>query len=623
MLCKSAIGATGTLDMPLADRLDRSTAPAPRILQRRSTRGNIAAPRNLERMSLLSELKRRNVYRVAALYIIVGWVVLQVVDLFTSFMPLPEWTSQLVFVLLVAGFPVSLVLAWAIELTPEGLRLDAPVDRSPTSRRRSDLLLVGGVGVVLGIGIWNLVGGSVGESVEVRSIVVLPLDNLMNDPEQAYFVEGMHEALITELSKVEALRVISRTSAMKYLDSDKSVPEIGQELGVDAVLEGSVLRAGETVRVTAQLIEAATDRHIWADNFDRELTDILALYAEVTREIVDRIRIEVTPEQAARLATTAPVDPEAYELYLRGTFLCEKWAPQEMLDGIEHLRRAVAADPEYALAHAGLAICLQYAAFFDYIPPIEILREAMAAANRAVELDRDLTDAWVAFAGVRYYLDFDFAASELALERALSLNPSHVGALTHFSWQLGEAGRTKPAVEAARKAIALDPLTTGTRTTLAQALYLGGDFVAAKDAYEVMVDLDPTDPSGHYYLGWALEQTGGVGAAVTSLETAVELSGREPLYLSGLGRLLGVAGRLDEARAIQEEIQALERNGLADPIHVALVHLGLRNDVEAIDWLEKAYDTRNSHLLYIKQGAQFDPLRGDPRFEALIRRMGW
>lgn len=204
-------------------------------------------------------------YRVAALYIIVGWVVLQVVDLFMSFRPLPEWTSRLVFVLLAAGLPIALVLAWAIELTPEGIRLESTEDDSPKSGNRADLIIYGSLVVVLAVVIWNFdwdIAGEQTPSAEIRSLVVLPLDNLMSDPEQAYFVEGMHEALITELSKIEALRVISRTSAMKYLDSNKSVPEIGQELGVDAIIEGSVLRAGDTVRVTAQLIEAQTDQHL-------------------------------------------------------------------------------------------------------------------------------------------------------------------------------------------------------------------------------------------------------------------------------------------------------------------------------------------------------------------------
>ena len=240
-------------------------------------------------MSFLKELKRRNVYRVAGIYIIVAWMVLQVVDVFMDFMPLPEWTGSLVFVLLAAGFPVALIMAWAFELTPEGIRPESNSSPSLRSskRRKWDLLLVIGVSVVIA---WWAYGKFQSPGVneptaelEIRSLVVLPLDNLMSDPDQAYFVEGMHDALITELSQIDALRIISRTSAMRYQDSDKALPEIARELGVDAVVEGSVLRAGDTVRINVQLIRADTDQHIWGEQFDRELTDILGLYTDVTQ----------------------------------------------------------------------------------------------------------------------------------------------------------------------------------------------------------------------------------------------------------------------------------------------------------------------------------------------------
>jgi TolB-like protein/Flp pilus assembly protein TadD len=578
-------------------------------------------------MSFFSELKRRNVYRVAALYVIVSWAVLQFVEVSTEFIALPEWTGRLVLVLLMAGFPVSLVLAWAIELTPEGIRLETPGEGwSPSRRRRGDRIILAGLGLILLLGAWRLIGvwtDDGGEAVEIHSLVVLPLDNLMEDPGQAYFVEGMHEAIITELSRIPGLRVISRTSAMKYRDSAMSVPEIGEELGVDAVVEGSVLRSGETVRVTAQMIEAASDRHIWADNFDRNLTDILALYADVTREIANRIRLEVSPEQAVALDAPSSVDTDGYDDYLRGSYLCEKWGPQEMREGIGLMRRAVAADPDYALAHAGLAICLQYASFFDYLEPTGVISEARAAADRAIELDRNLPEAWVAFAAVRYYLGFDLPASELALERALSLNPSHVRALTHLSWQLGEDGRTDEAVALARQAMALDPFSASTGTTLAQAYLLGRDFEAALPAWRDLVELDPADPSLRYYLGWSLEAVGDYAQAIASHQSAVELSGRESLYLSGLGHALAVSGRTAEATALLTELELREVEGRAEPIHLAMVHLGLGSRDRAMEELERAYESRNSHMLYLKHGPQFDPLRGDERFEALLTRMGW
>ena len=290
-------------------------------------------------------------------------------------------------------------------------------------------------------------GGSGGVAPgEIRSIVVLPLENLMNDPGQSYFVDGMHEALITELSKVNALRVISRTSAAHYRDSPLPVPEIARELGVDAVVEGSVLRAGNVIRVSAQLIEARSDRSIWADNFDRELDDILALYEDVTREIVNEIRVTVTPDEEANLTIAQPVNPEVYELYLQGRYLCSNWSPQEMLRGIDRLQRAISIDPDHAGSHAQLALCLVDSAFFEYVNPVEIEPRARAAALTAVRLDDRSPEAHVALGGVSYYLDFDPAAGERAYLRAFELNPNSVDTLLRISWLYGEAGRFEEAL---------------------------------------------------------------------------------------------------------------------------------------------------------------------------------
>ena len=578
-------------------------------------------------MSFFAELKRRNVYKVAALYIIVSWVVLQVVDMFTSFMPLPEWTGRLVFVLLAAGFPVALLLAWALELTPDGIKSEsASPDSSGSASRRADYAIYAVLTGVLLFWVisfdWNSDSDNP-ESAEIRSLVVLPLANLMNDPEQAYFVEGMHEALITELSKIKALRVISRTSAMKFVDSNMSVPEIGRELGVDAIIEGSVLRAGDTVRVTAQLIEAESDRHLWADNFDRELTDILALYSDVTREIVGQIRVTLTPDEVARLADTSAVDPEGYELYLKGDYLCDQWAPQEMLQGIDLMRQAVLEDPGSAVAHAALAMCYQYAAFFDYVAPLEVLDEAYEAANRAVSIDPELPEAWVALAGVRYYLGFDFVASELALQRALSLNSRSVRALIHYSWQLGEAGRFAEALQSGREAVQMDPLSSVAQTTVGQAYYLNQDFETAITEYRKLVDLDPADPSSHFFLAWAFEQSGEFDQAFESHQRAIELSDNASLYLAGIGYSYGISGRSEDAQRVLDELLALQSTGRADHYHIAMVQVGLADFSGAIESLERAFEMRSSHMLYIKQGAQFDALRGDERFTNLVRKMGW
>jgi len=579
-------------------------------------------------MSFFSELKRRHVYRVAVLYIIVAWLVLQVADVLMSFLPLPEWTANLIFLLLILGFPVAMVFAWAFELTPDGLKLDKPsateqqtnASGGTASRKKLDFMIFAAMAVALAYFAfthdWQ---GSeeTGAAGELRSIVVLPLENLMNDPDQAYFVDGLHEALITELSRVSALRVISRTSALAFRDSGKAIPEIARQLGVDVVVEGSVLRAGDKVRVTVQLIEGSTDRHLWADNFDRELTDILALYADVTRKIVDQISITLTPQDQARLIVTNPVNPRAYELNLKGRYLCNKWSPQAMDQGIELMQQAVILDPQYAPSYSGLASCLQNSAFFGYSDTLTILPRARSAALRATELDASLADAHVVLASILYYMEYKPDAAEQALNRALELEPANLGGLIYLSWLLAETGRFDEAMVPTQRAIQLDPLSKASHHALGELYYLQRDYEKAISAYEKAREIQQDDPSQYQYIGWAYQQMGQYEKAIAQHREAVSLSQHHPLYLADLGYALGMAGQGEEALRVLAEIQL---KAGATPYHLALVHLGLGNIDETLEALEKAYALREGYLVYIIMGPRFDPLREHQRFKNLLKK---
>ena len=572
-------------------------------------------------MSFFSELKRRNVYRVAALYVVVSWLLLQVADVLTSILSLPSWTGRLIFLLLLLGLPIALILAWAFELTPDGIRRERDIaGEAPAAsgkRGKLDYAIVTALVLALVYFAWNHEwqrGGS--EPVtEIRSIAVLPFENLMNDPDQAYFVSGMHEALITELSKIDALHVISRTSAMRFKDSAMTVPEIARELGVEAAIEGSVLRAGDTVRIAVQLIEAESDRHLWAENFDRELRDILQLYGEVTRQVADQIRITLSADEQQSIAATGPVNPQVYELYLKGRYLCENWSPDEMAQGIQLLQEAVSLEPRNASAQAQLALCLQYSAFFGYDKPLDVYTRSLAAARAAVQLDNELAEAHVAHAGVLYYLDFQPAAAMQALERALELDPSSVKALLHSSWLLGESGRFGQAFEYNRRALTLDPLSTVVNHAMGQLYYLSRDFENALIEYGKAAQLDQSDPSLQFSMGWALEQLGRFDAAIEHHKRAIELADGAALYRSSLGYSLGLAGKVEDAR---EVLAGLQEDPATSPFDLAVVHLGLGEFEQAIDYLERAYDARDSHLIYINRGPRFDPLHDNPRFIALL-----
>jgi len=578
-------------------------------------------------MTIIAELKRRNVVRVAAYYLAISWLVLQIADVLASVLLLPDWTGRLIFLLLVIGLPIALLLAWAFELSPEGLRRETQSDVGQTApvgaRKKSDYVLIGVIVIALaGFG-WNQIqkrDSDEADSGPIRSVVVLPFENLMNDPDQDFFVEGMHDALITQLSKINSLHIISQTTAMHYAGSDKPLREIARELNVDAAVEGSVLRAGDVVRITTQLIDARNDRHIWADNFDRELVDILALYNDVTREITYQVRVTITPEENASLESQGQIHPEAYELYLKGRHLCGNWSPQEMHEGAASLEQAIELDPDYAASHAQLAMCLVDSAFFEYEQPDEIETRARIAALQAVRLNDRLAEAHVALGSIHYYLDFQPEAAEAEYLRALDLNGSSVDTLLRLSWFYAESGRFDEAHARTQHAMDLDPLSTSVRNAMGQVYYLKRDFNLAIQNFGDALNLDRSDPSLHFYLGLAYEQTHDYEKAIALFESALGLSDGAPLYSSSLGHVYGRAGMPAQA---QEILAELEQADSPSPFNLALVYLGLGDNEKALQYLDEAVLAGNFHVLYLKSGPRFDVLRPDPVFAELLTRIGW
>ena len=573
-------------------------------------------------MTIISELKRRNVFRVAGYYLAVAWLTMQVTDVLVPVLQLPEWANRLVFLLLAIGFPIALLLAWAFELTPDGIRRETEIDDKEATgyKGKLDFFMFGLLGVALIVFIWNYSREDSSRQVEpgeVRSVVVLPFENLMNDPDQDYFVEGMHDALITKLSKISSLHIISQTSAMHYAGTEMPLRDIARELDVDVAVEGSVLRAGDVVRVTTQLIDARTDRHIWADNFDRELVDILALYNDVAREITHQVRVKVTPEESAELESSRPVNPEAYELYLKGQHLCHRWSPAEMRQGAEVLQQAIELANNYAAPYASLAMCLVDAAFFEYLKPDEIDARARAAAEAAVRLDDRLAEAYVAQGSVHYYLDFNSSEAEAAYKRALALNRNSTDTLLRLSWFYAETGQFDDAYEMTRSALEIDPLSTAVRNAMGQVFYLNRNYAPALNHYEEALSLNRNDPSLNYYVGLAYEQLGEYSRAIEQYKTATELSDRAPLYLSALGHAYAQSGMREEAIAIREELDVSEK---ASSFSRAIVALGLGDEEAAIQLLTESVNSGDFHTLYLPKGPRFDPLRDDARFTELIGR---
>jgi tetratricopeptide (TPR) repeat protein len=375
------------------------------------------------------------------------------------------------------------------------------------------------------------------------------------------------------------------------------------------------------VRVTAQLIDARSDHHLWADNFDRELSDILALHSDLAQAIVGEISVAVTPEEELRIANSASVNPEVYELYLKGRYLCQQWTPEEMATAIRYLQQAIERDPGYAPAYAELAMCYTDSSFFEYLPPLEVYPMAMAAALRALEIDDRLAEAHTALGAVYYQMDWKFLEAEKAFKRAIELNPNNSRTLIYYAWMLGETGRFEEALVPAQRVQELDPLSTSANVAVAEILYLSRNYDEAIKEYSKNLDLNPNDPAVYYFLAWPYEQKEMFEKSLALLEKAVTLSEAAPVYLSALGHAYALAGKRDEALKILEQLQDPSAPMPPSSFHKALVHIGLGNDDRAFQLLEEAFRERAFHFIYLNADPKFDRLRSDPHFDDLLHMM--
>jgi TolB-like protein/Flp pilus assembly protein TadD len=454
----------------------------------------------------------------------------------------------------------------------------------------------------------------------IESLAVLPLENLMGDPKQEYFVDGMTEALIAELGQISSLRVISRTSVMRFKGTRPpgGLPEIARQLNADAVIEGSVLRGGDRVRITVQLIDARADRHLWAENYERDLRDILALQSEVAGAIAIKIQGALAPQEQERLAHTPPVNPAAQEAYLKGTYL-NQGTNEQRRKAREYFEQAVSIDPGYAPAYAGLA---DYYWATPELPAAVAMPEAKRYALKALDLDPSLVRAHTALAAVRYYGDWDWSAAEKEFKRALELNPSDADAHRMYSIYSSALGRGEEALAEIRRAQQLDPLSNLTQVTAGWTFYYARQYDRAVEQCRRIVESDPNSDGGYDCLGSAYLAKGLYEEAIAASQRAVSLSGSDPARVLGLARAYALAGRKAEARKVLQEWRRLSKGAYLPPCYFAAVYVALGENEQAFTWLEKAYRERDIYLTWLKVDEALDPLRPDPRFHELLSRVG-
>jgi TolB-like protein/DNA-binding winged helix-turn-helix (wHTH) protein/Flp pilus assembly protein TadD len=523
-----------------------------------------------------------------------------------------------------------------------GYRLIAPVDGmepaappagaiqpEPGNRRRRwiALSLVGAI--LLASAIVLLIALNVGRLRErvlgradkprIESLAVLPMKNFSGDPAQEYFADGMTDALIASLSQIKDLkRVATRTSVMQYKDAKKSLPQIAKELGVDGIVEASVMRSGSRVRITVQLIEARQDRHRWAKTYDREMTDVLALQSELVQAIAGEIRAQLTPQEKQRLANARPVNPEAYDLCLRGSYFRYKDDPEGFQKAIEYFQRAVDLDATYAPAYAGLSEAYSTAGLYSVLPYRDVLPKAKVAAKRALELDESLAEAHTAL-GIMNHYDRDWTSAEREFKRALELAPNNMLTHTWYGKYLTDMGRFDEAIAVRRRAVDLDPLSIQAKDMLGYTLYYAGHYDESIRQYLQLIEMDPRNA---YYYMWLSGDYLAIHAsaeAIAACRKALELGPEDQAVLTLCGHNLALLGRRQEALALLHRVQALSAKNPVDPCLLALLYVGLGDKERALGLLERAFEEHSPNMT--QPAPDFPQLASEPRFQDLLRRM--
>ena len=588
-------------------------------------------------MSLFNELKRRNVIRVAVAYLAGAWLLVEVTDTLFSIYGLPESTARIVVTLLAIGFPITLVLSWIYELTPEGLKLEKDVDRtlpSPrTDTRRLDRAII--VLLVLALGYFAfdkfvLEPARVVEIVEEaaqqarsealvesygeQSIAVLPFVNMSSDPEQEYFSDGISEELLNLLSKIPEFRVIARTSSFTFKGKDIRVPEIARQLNVAHVLEGSVRKAGNRVRITAQLIEARSDTHLWSETYDRGLDDIFAVQDEIAAAICAELKLKLSDSGQLVLAEDKEIDPEIYDAYLRGMYLINQESMDDRKRGIEILEDVVDHDPQNALAYAGLGY--GYAMLGHSPMPQWMSPASKLASQRALELDDSLAEAHLSVGSLKLYYEWDFSAAETHFRRAIELNPSLASAYFNLSYLVDLYGYPDEALTLAEQAVRLDPLSSATLVNTGALYWVRGRYQRALDYVEKTLQIDPENGFAKWLEAVVYRDTGQLDKAMDVASTIRE----DPAWGFTYGLVLARLGRDEEAR---HELEKLE----GPPPHVfALVVLNaqLGENDEAVRWLKVMRD-QMPHPWYpwlLGWWPDLETVYDDPRVREMAEEIG-
>jgi TolB-like protein/Flp pilus assembly protein TadD len=590
-----------------------------------------------ERPSFFAELKRRNVYKVAVAYAVVAWLLVQIATQVFPFFEILNWAVRLVVLVLIVGFPVALVFSRAFEITPEGIVRESDVESGKSIPHHTGKKIVA-ITIVLaiiaaGLLAFRLLGpklvvsrhSEVATAIPEKSIAVLPFDSLSEDKSNAYFAEGVQDEILTRLAKVADLKVISRTSTQHFKSAPDDLPQIAKQLGVAHVLEGSVQKANDEIRVNVQLINALTDAHLWADTFDRKLTDIFAVESEIAKTIADTLQAKLTGSEKTAMSKKPTENAEAYELYLKGRHFWNRRTEADIRKALEYFQQAIAKDPSYALAYAGLADCYAILPAYTNGSPRQFVESAITAARRAIELDDSLAEAHTSFANAMA-ADLQLPASEAEFKRAFGLNPNYASAHQWYGEVLQSLGRFDEAIAEIRRARDLDPLSLIINSVLASAFYSAGRYDEASQQIQRTFDLDPSFGVAFWVRAQINEAKGDLEHAVADYNKASATGSLPSDQVQAMVACANArAGKRAEAEKILNELVNESRNRFVASYPLAQIQAVLENKDEAVRLLEKAYDERSIPIGGAGNGGpkidnRFDSLRDGPRFQKLLAK---
>src|SRR5881392_3902940 len=598
----------------------------------------------MNQRNLFAELKRRNVYKVAVAYAVAGWALAQGIAQVFPVFDIPNWVVRLIVLLIIIGLPIALALAWMFELTPQGIKRTETADamlESARQKKRTWIYVVV-VGGLFSIGLFflgryiasrnatphpaseQLRRGEQSEAATIpqKSIAVLPFDNLSRDPDNAYFTEGVQDEILTRLAKVADLKVIARSSTQKFKSTPENLPDIAKQLGVLNVLEGSVQKVNDQVRVNVQLINALTNAHLWAEIYDRKLTDIFAVESDIAKTIADTLQAKLTGSEKQMMAAQPTTDTTAYELYHKGRSLWERRSGDNIPKAISFYEKAIARDPNYALAYAGLSSAYVILPFWAGVDRLDAASKAKDAALKALRLDPNLAEAHLALGKVLFFSEIDLPGALREYQRAIELQPNDATAHHWFGNDtLAALGQFEEAIAQGKRAVELDPLSPVINTDFGTIFYYAHRYEESAMQLRKTLEIDPTFFYAHFNLGIVLQAAGDLSGAIAEYEKAKRLG--DNIYVSMLSaQAKAYAGDKDAALRMLNDLDKISQHREVVGYCRALLYLSLNNKDEALRWLEQGLKERDgSNISWIKVDPLLDPLHGDPRFEALVQKV--